>query len=131
MPRICKVLIVEDHEGVRTILGDLMHDEGYRFTLAADGVAMRAHLENDEYDIVVIDVSLRGEDGFALAAEAADHGAGVILTTGDRRLFEHVEKSGHRYLMKPFMAAGLIELVRQVLRETEARCVRRKRAAAL
>jgi DNA-binding NtrC family response regulator len=108
-----------------------MHDEGYRFTLTADAAAMRAHLAKDAYDIVMIDVSLRSGDGFTLAAEAADHGAGVILTTGDRRLFENVEKSGHRYLMKPFMADGLVDLVRQVLQETEARCVRRKRAAAL
>jgi two-component system nitrogen regulation response regulator NtrX len=129
MPRICKVLIVEDHEGVRALLGDLFDDEGYRFTLAADGEAMRQEMTRGRHDIVVIDVSLRSEDGFALAEYAADQGAGVILTTGDRRLFENVKKSGHRYLMKPFMAPSLIELVQEVLRETETRCTTRKRRA--
>jgi two-component system, OmpR family, response regulator len=131
MPRICKVLIVEDHEGVRILLGDLLNDEGYRFTLAADGEEMRREMEKAEFDIVVVDVSLRKEDGFALARQAADRGAGVILTTGDNRLFDSVRKSGHRYLMKPFMAPSLIELVRQVVEETEANCVTRKRRAAV
>jgi two-component system, OmpR family, response regulator len=131
MPRICKVLIVEDHEGVRALLGDLLGDEGYRFTLAADGEDMRREMDKAHFDIVVIDVSLRKEDGFALAQEAADRGSGVILTTGDSRLFDSIRKSGHRYLMKPFMAPSLVELVRRVIEETEANCVTRKRRATV
>jgi len=129
MPRICKVLIVEDHEGVRALLGDLLYDEGYRFSLAADGEEMRRDMEKGTFDIVVIDASLRTGDGFALAEEAARRGAGVILTTGDNRLFDRLRGCGHRYLTKPFMAAALIELVQRVIEETAARCVARKRQA--
>jgi len=128
MPRICKVLIVEDHDGIRLLLGDVFDGAGYRFTLVADGSAMREALENADFDVVLIDVSLRdGEDGFALAKHAADMGCGVILTTADHRHFETVERSGHRYILKPFMVDSLLTVVDDVLKETAARCARRAR----
>ena len=128
MARICKVLIVEDHDGVRALLGDIFHDEGYRFTLVASGEEMRGALDGDDYDVVIIDVSLRGsEDGYELAEAAAEQGCGVILTTGDHGHVGRLQASGRVFLMKPFKVQELIALVDRVLKETAARCVRRKR----
>jgi two-component system OmpR family response regulator len=127
MPRICKVLVVEGHEGVRALLGDALHDRGYRFTLVDCGAAMQRALDEDDYEIVLIDVALRDEDGMALADDAAAQGCGVILTTGDRRHFDQVERSRHRHIFKPFMIGALLRVVEEVLREVAARCVRRKR----
>ena len=33
MARICKVLIVENDDDVRDLLGDIFHDEGFRFAM--------------------------------------------------------------------------------------------------
>jgi two-component system OmpR family response regulator len=127
MPRICKVLVVEGHDGVRALLGDALHERGYRFTLVDSGAAMLKALDEDDYEIVLIDVALRDEDGLALADDAAAQGCGVILTTGDRRHFELVERSRYRHIFKPFMIGSLLQLIDEVLREVQARCVRRKR----
>ncbi|MBV9863416.1 MAG: response regulator [Alphaproteobacteria bacterium] len=128
MARICKVLIVEDHDGVRALLGDIFHDEGYRFELVASAAEMRQALDDDDYDIVIIDISLRdGENGFALAEVARQQGCGVVLTTGDHRHLERLQASGLHYVIKPFKVQRLVELVDQVLKESAARCVRRKR----
>jgi two-component system OmpR family response regulator len=128
MPRICKVLVVEDDDGVRALLGDIFANEGYRFALVASGAEMQEALDDDDYDIVIIDVLLRStDDGFALAEAAHEQGCGVILTTGDHRHSDRLAGGDFPYLMKPFKVQEMIALVDQVLQGIGARCVRRKR----
>ncbi|MBV9151021.1 MAG: response regulator [Alphaproteobacteria bacterium] len=128
MARTCKVLIVENDDHVRDLLGDVFQDEGFRFSMVKTGAQMRKELEDDDYDIVVIDVTQPGhEDGVAFARVAQDQGCGAILVTGDHRHLERLEGSGQHYLLKPFRMQQLIEIVDRTLLETAAQCVRRKR----
>jgi DNA-binding response OmpR family regulator len=62
MARICKVLIVENDRHVRDLLGDMFEDEGYLFSTVETGAAMREALDNDDYDIVIIDVTQPGHE---------------------------------------------------------------------
>ena len=129
MARICKVLIVENDDDVRDLLGDIFEDEGFRFSMVKTGAAMREELDVDDYDIVVIDVTQPGhEDGISLAQIARAQGRGTILVTGDHRHTERLQGSGEHYLLKPFRVAQLIEVVDKILAETADRCVRRKRS---
>jgi DNA-binding response OmpR family regulator len=126
MTRICNILVVEDDDSVRGLLGDVLDHAGYEFALARDGAEMRAALDADVFDVAIIDIALRGgEDGFALAAVASDKGCGVILTTGDLDRRVRLEASGRRYLMKPFRMKELTELVEQILRDDTTLCARR------
>lgn len=128
MARTCKVLIVENDDDVRDLLGDIFHDEGFRFSMVKTGAEMREALDAEDYDVVVIDVTQPGhEDGFALAQIAREQGRGAILVTGDHRHLERLETSGQHYLLKPFRVQQLVEVVDKILVETAARCVRRKR----
>ena len=128
MARVCKVLIVENDDDVRDLLGDIFHDEGFRFSMVKTGAEMREALDDDDYDIVVIDVTQPGhEDGVALAQFAREQGCGAILVTGDHRHLERLEASGQHYLLKPFRVQQLVEIVDKILVETASRCVRRKR----
>src|SRR5579864_8968280 len=98
MTRICKILVVEDNDGIRDFLQALFDDEGYHFTIVAAGETMRAALAKDRFDVALIDVTLPGaDDGFALAKAARETGCGVILVTGNARHFDAVKASGHRY----------------------------------
>jgi DNA-binding response OmpR family regulator len=129
MARICKVLIVENDDDVRDLLGDVFDNEGYHFTMVKSGAEMRDALDDDDYDVAVIDVTQPGhEDGFALAEIARQRGCGAILVTGDHRHLPRLEESGQRYLLKPFRVRQLIEIVDKILAETAAQCVRRKRS---
>jgi DNA-binding response OmpR family regulator len=128
MPRICKVLIVENNDGVRSLLANVFHDEGYRFSIVENGAEMREALDDDDYDVAIIDVTQPGhEDGIALAQLAREQGCAPILVTGDHRHLERLDASGQRYLLKPFRVQQLIDLVDKILVETAAQCVRRKR----
>ena len=60
-----------------------------------------------------------------LAAAAQLSGLGVILTSGDQRLFSRIEASGHHHIRKPFMLDQFLPLIDSVLHELEIRCVRR------
>ena len=128
MPRICKVLIVENDDDVRNLLGNVFDHEGYRFAQVKTGAEMHQALDEDDYDIAVIDIVLPGsEDGFALAQIARDQGCGVVLITGDHRHLERLQADGQHYLAKPFRMQQLLEMADKVLAELATQCVRRKR----
>jgi DNA-binding response OmpR family regulator len=128
MPRICKVLIVENDDDVRNLLGNVFDHEGYRFAQVKTGAEMHQALDEDDYDIAVIDIVLPGsEDGFALAQIARDQGCGVVLITGDHRHLERLQADGQHYLAKPFRMQQLLEMADKVLAASAAQCVRRKR----
>src|SRR5579883_674113 len=132
MPKICRVLIVEDNHEIQSLLKELFLDEGFRLAVASDAAEMRRVIATGDVDVAIIDVMLPGQTtGIQLAHEAAGQGCGVILVTGHPSHFETVQQSGHRYLHKPFRIPSLLQLVDDVLRETKAKCkVKRRRAPA-
>jgi DNA-binding NtrC family response regulator len=128
MARICKVLIVENDDYIRELLGEVFDEEGFLFASVETGPEMEDKLDEDDFDIVMIDITQPGEkDGFALAEIAHQQGCGVILTTGDHRHSERLDQSGRFYLLKPFKMQDLMTLVDQVMTMASMECVRRKR----
>lgn len=129
MTRICKVLIVENDDDVRRLLAEVIEDEGYHFSTVKNGAEMREALDDDDFEVAIIDVTLPGgEDGFALAPIARQQGCGTILVTGDHQHMQRLADSGEHYLLKPFRIRELIAIVDRVLVEMAAQCVRRKRS---
>jgi DNA-binding response OmpR family regulator len=128
MARICKVLIVENDDYISELLGEMFDEEGFLFTTVATGAEMQQKLDEDDFDIVVIDVTQPGDkDGLALAEIAHAQGCGVILTTGDHRHSQRLEQSGRFYLLKPFRMRDLMTVVDQILTVASIECVRRQR----
>lgn len=123
MPKVCRVLIVEDDPDVQQVFDMALERDGYEFAVARDGPSMQRALATGEIDIAIIDVMLPGGvSGLALAQQAAERGCGIIVVTGHHDHYELVEKSGHRFLFKPFRVDSLLELVEAVLQETRAQC---------
>lgn len=128
MARICKVLIVENDSYIRELLGEVFEDEGFLFAMVETGAEMEHALDEDDYDIVLIDLTQPGpRDGLALAEIAHQQGCGVILTTGDHRHTDRLRQSGQHYLLKPFKMQDLMTTVEQILTLASMECVRRKR----
>jgi DNA-binding response OmpR family regulator len=128
MARICKVLIVENDDYIREVLGEAFDDEGFLFSMVETGAEMEEKLDEDDFDIVMIDITQPGDkDGFALAEIAHRQGCGVILTTGDHRHTERLDQSGRYYLLKPFQMRHLMTVVDQILTVASIECIRRKR----
>jgi DNA-binding response OmpR family regulator len=128
MARICKVLIVENDHYIQQLLAEVFDEEGFLFSTVETGPEMEDKLDEDDFDIVMIDITQPGDkDGFALAEIAHQQGCGVILTTGDHRHSERLEQSGRFYLLKPFRMNDLMTVVDQILTMASIECIRRKR----
>ena len=119
----CSILLVEDDPGVQELLRHVLVDEGNEVEVARNGQEMRAALEARIFNVVIMDVRLPGpENGIALAQQVIERGCGVVLITGDHTYREALEKTGHRFLLKPFRVERLLEAAQEVVEEKKARC---------
>jgi DNA-binding NtrC family response regulator len=125
--KTCNVLVVEDDKDVLEVLSEIFSGEGYHLTLCRTGAEMRAALASDpEIHIAIIDVVLPdASHGIRLAEEVAAQGLPVILTSGDHTRAAEMKESGHRYILKPFRIAELLELIDATLKATGAKCQRK------
>ena len=60
------VLIVDDDERIRALLGRFLRKNGFMVTMARDAAQARRLLAGLEFDLIVLDVMMPGEDGISL-----------------------------------------------------------------
>lgn len=102
-----RILIVDDEEGVRTVLADLFSGLGWQSTVASDGKeALDKALKND-YDLAILDLSLPGVDGIELLRTVKDAKPEipVVIITGYASLDTAVRAmklGAYDYITKPF-----------------------------
>src|SRR6266581_773177 len=97
------ILFVEDDQEILDLWVPVLREAGYEATPAV----------NADIAVILLEQGLPFRlliTGVVLAKEVADQGVGVILVTGSHDHFEAVEKSGHRYLFKPFRIESLLSL---------------------
>ena len=118
------ILVVEDAPFVREVLEIYLRGEGYRVTLARDGKEMRAVLSDEPVHLVIMDLRLPGEDGFALTRHLREqHAVGIIILTTRNETVDRVvglECGADDYVTKPFEERELLARIRSVLRRTGA-----------
>ena len=114
------ILAVDDDPLIRQAIADYLGEHDFRVTAVADGAAMRAVLDNDVVDLIVLDLKLRQEDGMVLARRLRDESAvPIIMLSGrgdepDRVM--GLELGADDYLTKPFSPRELLARIRAVLR---------------
>ncbi|MBS7544191.1 response regulator [Ancylobacter oerskovii] len=124
MDHIDHILIVDDDREIRDLVSGYLKKNGLRVTVAADGRQMRAFLEADRVDLVVLDIMMPGDDGLVLCRElrAGKHKATPILMltarTDETDRIVGLEMGADDYLAKPFAARELLARIKAVLRRT-------------
>ncbi len=124
MDHVDHVLIVDDDREIRDLVAGYLKKNGLRVTVAADGRRMRAFLEADRVDLIVLDIMLPGDDGLVLcrALRAGRHKATPILMLTARSdetdRIVGLEMGADDYLVKPFAARELLARINAVLRRT-------------
>lgn len=111
-----RVLLVEDDQGVRELLDDVLMQHG--FSVTAYGSAEEALRHVAPYDVLVTDAFLPGVDGPTLAREVrrGNPKLPVLLMSGDAgRAGELDELDAHSFLQKPFSAQALLRRVEELL----------------
>ena len=114
MPR--SLLVVEDQQDIADMLSEFLAEIGYRVRAVSDGSHMRAALEAEPFDAVILDMTLPGgQSGWTLAETVRSHGAALVVMTGDHRHAAELEAKGWVHIMKPFRLAAMVGLLQQVL----------------
>lgn len=116
------ILIVDDDDGIRGIVGEYLSSEGYRVSTASHGDAMWAILAQSTVDLVLLDLLLPGDDGLALARMLREQSnVGIIIMSGRGETVDRIiglEMGSDDYLVKPFEIRELLARIRSVLRRT-------------
>jgi two-component system OmpR family response regulator len=122
MDTIDHVLIVDDDLGIRELLAAYLTRNGMRASVAANGRQMRAELERDTPDLIVLDLMMPGEDGLALCRDIRSgkyRAVPVLMLTARGEETDRIvglEMGADDYLSKPFAVAELFARIRAVLR---------------
>jgi two-component system phosphate regulon response regulator OmpR len=123
------LLVVDDDDRIRELLKEYLSRHGFRVSTAPDAAAARRLMDSLDFDLLVLDVMMPGEDGFSLtrAIRARKGPAGrtpvLILTArgaGPDRI-EGLSLGADDYLPKPFEAQELLLRIEAILRRAADR----------
>jgi two-component system OmpR family response regulator len=116
-----RVLVVEDEEGIASLLSAVMSYEGWTCQTAATGAAAMEAARALRPDVVVLDVMLPDTDGFALLGRLRelDPDVCVLFLTARDRVEDRIAGisiGGDDYITKPFSIQEVVTRIRGLLR---------------
>lgn len=118
------ILVVDDHEDIRTLLSRYLVKNGLRVTPAADAADARRSLAASAVDLVVLDVMMPGEDGLSLCRHLRETTeTPVILLTAMGEETDRIvglEVGADDYVSKPFNPRELLARIKAVLRRSQS-----------
>lgn len=114
------LLIVDDDERIRTLLQKYLMRNGFLVTAARDAAHARRILSGLDFDLVVMDVMMPGEDGLSLTRWLRETNAVPILLLTAKgeteNRIEGLEAGADDYLPKPFEPKELLLRINAILR---------------
>ncbi|MFV0358524.1 response regulator [Tropicimonas sp.] len=121
---VAHLLIVDDDERIRTLLQRFLIRHGFLVSTARDAAHARRLLAGLEFDLVVLDVMMPGEDGIALtAALRRTLRTPILLLTARGETADRIaglEAGADDYLAKPFEPKELLLRINAILRRIPA-----------
>jgi two-component system OmpR family response regulator len=129
-----RLLVVDDEAEMRGMVADFLVQDGYQVSPCANGHEMDAALAQDDCDLIVLDVSMPGEDGLSIARRLKARGSTpIIMLSALDDIVDRVcglEVGADDYVTKPFDLRELRSRIRAVLRRGQPAAVAPKPAAS-
>lgn len=121
-----RVLVVDDDEGLRSLLEKFLSRQGVEVVCAADVAEALTALEAGPLDLVITDVVMPGRSGVDLLGEVRRRHPALplVLMTGKPAVAMAVEglrRGAADYLVKPFGLEKLLETVQAAIRDSRER----------
>ena len=115
-----RILVVDDEEGFRDGMADLLNMEGYDVSVARDAVEAVSMLPDFRPDVILLDLRMPLLDGEAflrgIRGLPASSEVPVVLISAKEELRQIATRSGAAgYLSKPFEASQLLSMIERVL----------------
>jgi DNA-binding response OmpR family regulator len=116
------ILAVDDEPELLSMVQDYLVSRGYRVVTAGNTQDARTLLGNTKVDLVLLDITLPGEDGLSLARHLREHsGPPVIMVTALGTPLDRIvglEVGADDYVTKPFELRELLLRIKNVLRRS-------------
>ena len=117
-----RILLVEDDKGIVTNLTEYLSKEGYEIKSASGQKGALKLMENEKFDLVLLDISLSDGNGFSVCkAIKSDYNIPVIFLTASGDEYSTVtgfELGADDYIAKPFRPRELVSRIKNILRLT-------------
>jgi two-component system, NtrC family, nitrogen regulation response regulator NtrX len=131
------ILVVDDEADIREMVQDILEDEGYAVTAAANADEARRALEQNDLDLILLDIWMPDVDGITLLrdwARAGDLECPVVIMSGHGTVDTAVEATrlgAHEFLEKPLSMAKLLQITGEALEAGSELRERRKARSIL
>lgn len=115
------ILLVEDDSAIVESLGAYLRAEDFEVTAADGQRRVEALLDEQRFDLLLVDMSLRDGDGFGVCAAAKARALPVIFLTAsadEGSVVTGLDMGAEDYITKPFRPRELLSRIRRVLRQS-------------
>jgi DNA-binding NtrC family response regulator len=115
-----RILVVDDEANIRALIDEILSEEGYDVTTAADAKQARAARKDQDYDLILLDIWMPDTDGISLLKEWSDSGnsGAVVMMSGHGTVDTAVEATrlgAVDFIEKPVSLAKLLRTVEKAL----------------
>ena len=115
------VLVVDDEADIRALIQEILSDEGYGVSVAADAAEARSARARRKFDLILLDIWMPDTDGVTLLREWSDGGdltCPVVIMSGHGTVDTAVEATrlgAFDFVEKPLSLAKLLRTVEAAL----------------
>jgi two-component system, OmpR family, phosphate regulon response regulator OmpR len=118
------ILVVDDDQKIRGLLGRFLSSNGFRVTEASDAAAARSFMRGLSFDLVLLDVMMPGESGLSLARDLKlTRPVPICMLTALAEAEDRIsglEAGVDDYVSKPFDPRELLLRLRNILRRGQS-----------
>lgn len=115
-----RILVVDDESNIRELLQEILSEEGYEVTTAADATSARRARSEQDFDLTLLDIWMPDTDGISLLREWSEEGVvgPVVMMSGHGTVDTAVEATrlgALDFIEKPVSLATLLKTVERAL----------------
>jgi two-component system nitrogen regulation response regulator NtrX len=115
-----RILVVDDEANIRALIDEILSEEGYDVTTAADAKEARNARKRQDFDLVLLDIWMPDTDGISLLREWSEGGTPgtVVMMSGHGTVDPAVEATrlgAVDFIEKPVSLAKLLRTVERAL----------------
>ena len=120
---LAHILVVDDDEGIRSLLKQFLNENGYLVNTASNALEAKEKISIIKFDLLVLDIMMPGKSGLEFISENKNNlNVPIILLTAKGEASERVEgleTGADDYLPKPFEPKELLLRINNILKKTK------------